>query len=134
MEMIELLESAPADLDMAPESSRLFLRLLERERELLLLDQDYWSLAVRDSRLRVRYARRQAALRKALGAALEARAETLGTPGLDFDPEQMAGAFIALAEGLAREKFIDPKALPDELLGDTFALIYAGLVARTERD
>jgi AcrR family transcriptional regulator len=133
MEMIELLESAPAEHDMAPEASRLFLRLLERERELLLLDHDYWSLAVRDSRLRARYARRQAALRKALGAALEARVETLGTPGLDFAPEQMAGAFMALAEGLAREKLIDPKALPDGLLGETFALLYAGLVARTER-
>jgi AcrR family transcriptional regulator len=133
MEMIELLESAPAEHDMAPEASRLFLRLLERERELLLLDHDYWSLAVRDSRLRARYARRQAALRKALGAALEARVETLGTPGLDFAPEQLAGSFMALAEGLAREKLIDPKALPDDLLGETFALLYAGLVARTER-
>jgi AcrR family transcriptional regulator len=132
-EMIEMLESAPAELDMAPEASRLFLRLLRRERELLLLDHDYWSLAVRNPKLRARYAGRQAALRKALGAALVARAETLGTPDLDFSPEHMAGAFMAVAEGLAREKMIDPEALPEELLGDTFALIYAGLVARTER-
>ena len=40
---------------------------------------------------------------------------------------------MALANGLARDKLIDPKAVPEELLGDTFALIYAGLVARKER-
>jgi AcrR family transcriptional regulator len=130
LEMSELLETAPAEHDMAPEASRLFLRLMQSERELLLLEHDYWSLAVRDPKLRSRYARRQAALRNALGAALAARARTLGTPDLVAEPEEMAGAFMALASGLARDKLIDPKAIPEGLLGDTFALIYAGLVAR----
>jgi AcrR family transcriptional regulator len=51
-EMIELLESAPPEQDMGPEASRRFVELLESERELLLLQQEYWSQAVRDPKLR----------------------------------------------------------------------------------
>jgi hypothetical protein len=46
------------------------------------------------------------------------------------------GAFTEIlghAFGLAQEKLIEPNAVPDELLGDMFALIYAGHVARAQR-
>jgi AcrR family transcriptional regulator len=128
-EMIELLESAPPDRDMAPEASLRFVELLRRERELLLLDHEYWSQAVRDQKLRARYATRQANLRSALGKALVARLRHLGAPPLEA-PEEMATAIMSLASGLALEKLIDPEYVPDDLLGDTIALIYAGHVAR----
>src|SRR5207249_4572777 len=41
-EIIELLHSAPADQDMAPKTSERFLEVLERERETILLDHEYW--------------------------------------------------------------------------------------------
>ena len=41
--------------------------------------------------------------------------------------------FMSLAAGLAREKLIEPAAVPDDLLGNTFALIYAGHVARAHQ-
>ena len=56
---IELLETAPPERDMSVEASRLFAELLGRERELLLLEHEYWSHAVRDARLRARYAARR---------------------------------------------------------------------------
>src|SRR5207302_629205 len=77
-EMIELLEAAPAERDMAPEGSRRFAELLAGQREWLLLDNEYWSQAVRDPDLRRRYAKRRRELRAALGKALAARARTLG--------------------------------------------------------
>src|SRR3954469_18602041 len=43
-----LLEPAPADRDMAPEASRRFVEMLRGERELLAIEHEYWSLAVRD--------------------------------------------------------------------------------------
>jgi len=55
-EMIELFQSAPPEQDMAPEGSRRFVKLLRDKRELLLLDHEYWSQAVRDPELRARYA------------------------------------------------------------------------------
>src|SRR3954453_11137169 len=50
----ELLATAPPEHDMSVEGSRRFAELFREQRELLLLDQEYRSLAVRDSRLGAR--------------------------------------------------------------------------------
>src|SRR5436305_368181 len=55
-ETIDLLESAEPDRDMAPEASRRFTELLRGQRELLLINQEYWLQAARDPELRARYA------------------------------------------------------------------------------
>lgn len=132
-EMIELMQTAPAEHDMAPEASRRFVDLLARQREWLLLDTEYWSLAVRDPNVRRRYAERRRELRAALGRALAARATTLGAQQLGADSERVATAIIALTVGLAQQALVDPHAVPDDLLGDTIALIYRGLLARAEQ-
>lgn len=131
-EMIELLQSQSAERDMAPEASRRFADLLARQREWLLLDNEYWSLAVRDPDARRRYAERRRELRKALGAALAARVATLGAEQVDVDPERIATVIIALTVGLAQQALVEPQAVPDDLLGDTIALIYKGLLARAQ--
>ena len=130
-EGIALMESASADMDMAPEASARFTAMLRGQRELVLLDQEYWSLAVRDPKLRARYAKRLASAPGAMGRAIAARMEQLGAPPLDEKPEQLAVAFIALGQGLAIQRLIDARAVPESILGDTFALIYAGHLARS---
>jgi hypothetical protein len=40
---------------------------------------------------------------------------------------------MSLTSGLGQEKLVEPEAVPEHLLGNTFALIYAGLVARSDR-
>ena len=129
-ETVELLESAAADHDMAPEASARFAEVLRSQRELLLIDHEYWGQALRDPERRARYAERQARMRSALGKAIAARMEHLGAPPLEGPPEHMATLFMSIASGLAREKLIDPEAAPDNLLGEAFALLYAGHVAR----
>ena len=131
-EMIELLQSAPAELDMAPEASRRFATLLAAQRDWLLLDNEYWSQAVRDPDLRRSYAKRRSELRAALGSALAARAGTLGAPQIAIDPERVATAIMALSIGLAQQALVDPRAVPADLLGETIVLIYRGLLASTE--
>jgi len=132
-EMIELLESAPPEQDMGPEASRRFVELLESERELLLLQHEYWSQAVRDSKLRARYASQRAELRAAFGCAISTRLEHLGAPPGAVEVETMATVIMALSAGLAEERLIDPGAVPDGLLGETIVLLYFGVVARAER-
>jgi hypothetical protein len=51
--------------------------------------------------------------------------------GLAMPPPGVEPGFTAF--GLAQEKLIEPEAVPDELLGEMFALIHAGLVARAQR-
>jgi AcrR family transcriptional regulator len=129
-QMIELLQSAPPEQDMSVEANQRFVELLERQRELLVLDQEHWSLAVREPGLRTRYAARQAELRQALAEALQARASHLGAPIENVPAQELATAFLALANGLGMERLIDPDAVPDDLLGRVIVLVYTGLVAR----
>lgn len=131
-EAIKLLESAPPEDDMAAEANRRFVELVHGQRELVLLDQEYRSQALRDRRLRARYVRREAKLRAALAKGLQARMEHLGAAPIAA-PEHVATALLSLVFGLAQEWLIEPEAVPDELLGDMFALIYSGHVAQAKR-
>ncbi|MFT3866633.1 MAG: TetR/AcrR family transcriptional regulator [Solirubrobacterales bacterium] len=130
-EMIDLLRSAPAGQDMAPEASRRFAELLAGQQKWLLLDNEYWLQAMRDPGLRRRYAERRRELRTALGEALASRAETLGAGHLVVEPERIAAAIMALGVGLAQQALVDPHAVPDDLLGEIILLIYEGLMARS---
>lgn len=129
-ESMELLASAPPDRDMAPEATRMFGELFGGAREVLILDHEYWSLAVRDSRLRARYAKRQREMRDTFARALTARAEHLGTPEVAGNAEEVATLLLSIARGLGREKLISPGDVPDHMLGEAYATIYAGLLAR----
>src|SRR4051812_32172223 len=128
--MVALLESAPPDGDMSLEASREFARQIGEQRDAALLEREYLSLALRDAELRARYAQRQSALRGALARALEARARHLGTPALAVPAEDVARMVMSLIAGMAVDELIEPGSVRPELLGDTLALIYAGLVAR----
>jgi AcrR family transcriptional regulator len=131
-EMVALLESAPPDRDMSVEGSREFARRLGGQRDAMLLEREYWSLAIRDPELRARYAERQTELRGALAGALEARARHLGTPDLPMPAEDVARIVMSIIGGLTVDELIEPGSVRPELLGETLALVYAGLVARAK--
>jgi hypothetical protein len=131
-EMVALLGSAPPDRDMSVEASREFARRLTGQRDAVLLEREYWSLAIRDPELRARYAERHTELRRALARALEARARHLGTPKLPMPAEDVARVVMSIIGGLSVDELIEPGSVPPELLGETLALVYAGLVARAQ--
>jgi hypothetical protein len=115
---------------MSVEASREFARRVQDDRDALLLEREHWSLAIRDPGLRERYTARQAELRDALARALAARAEHLGTPGLPMPVADVARVVMGIIGGLATDELIEPGSVRPELLGETLALVYAGLVAR----
>jgi AcrR family transcriptional regulator len=129
---VALLASAPPDRDMSVEATRTFAQQLGEERDALLLEREYWSLAMRDLELRARYIQRQTELRDALAAALEARARHLGTPNLTTPPEDVARIVMSIIGGLAIDELTEPGSIQPELLGEALAIIYAGLVARAQ--
>jgi AcrR family transcriptional regulator len=129
--MVALLESAPPDQDMSVEASREFARRLREGRDAVLLEREYWTLAIRDPELRTGYAERQTQLREAMARALEARARHLGAPAeLALPAEDVARVVMTIIGGLAIDDLVEPGSVRPELLGETLALIYAGLVAR----
>jgi hypothetical protein len=99
----------------------------------LVLDREYWSIALRDPELRTRYAERQSELREVLGRALEARARHLGTPDLPMSTQDVARVVLGIIAGLTVDELIEPGSVRPELLGETLAVIYSGLVARAPR-
>jgi AcrR family transcriptional regulator len=130
--LIALLESAPPERDMSVEASREFARRLAGDRDAVLLEHEYWTLAIRDQELRALYAERETALRNALARALEARARHLGTPDLPMPAEDVARIVMSMIGGLAIDELIEPASVRPELISEALALIYAGLVARGE--
>jgi len=131
-ELVALLESAPPDRDMSLEASREFARRLTAQRDAVLLEREYWSLAIRDPELRALYAERQTQLRAALAGAIEARARHLGNPALPIPAEDVARIVMSITGGLAVDELIEPGSVRPELLGEALAIVYAGLVARAQ--
>ena len=110
-EKVALLASAPPDQDMSVEASHTFARQVEEQREAVLLEREYWSLAIRDPEL-------------------QARARHLGTPDLTMPAEDVARIVMSIIEGLGIDELIEPGSVRPELVGEALAVIYAGLVAR----
>ena len=130
--LMEVTRSAPAEAATAPVVSRGLAELFERHRELVLLQHEYWTAAVRDPQVGERYRRRQAALRDALARALAARHERTAVP-LTVPAQRLATAFIALVEGLSLEALVDPDSVDAELFGEIASLVYDGMAARAGR-
>jgi AcrR family transcriptional regulator len=128
-ELMGVTEQAPREAATAPLISRGITSIVEEQQALILLLGEYWSLAVRDEKLRVGYVERQRALRDSLARALEARHRTTGVP-LTVPAGALATGIIALAIGLAQERIADPEAVPEDLLGELLSLLYDGLVHR----
>jgi len=131
--LVALLESAPPGRDMSVEATREFARQLREQREAVLLDREYWSLAIRDPELRARYIERQTERRRALARALEARAHHLGTPDMPMPAEQVARIVLSMIAGLAVDELIEPGSVDPDLLGEALAVLYSGLTARAQR-
>ncbi len=127
-----LLASAPVEQDMSVEASKEFARQLSEAREVLLLEREYGTLAIRDPQLGARYVERQTKLRDALAAGIEARGRHLGAPELTMPANDVARIVMSVISGLAFEELIEPGSVRPELLGEALATIYAGLVARAE--
>jgi AcrR family transcriptional regulator len=130
-ELGELMKTAPPDHDMALEATWEWARRLGAERDVLLLEREYWALAVRDPDVRARYAARQKEMRAAWAAAIEARVARLGTPDLPMPAEDVARITTSISGGLAALELAEPGSVRPELLGEALATVYAGLVARS---
>jgi AcrR family transcriptional regulator len=124
--LMALTATAPGDTPTASAVSSGLFEILQSERSVLLLLQEYWAQAARDNRLAAGYRERQGNLRAVLAEALRERHRHTGVP-LTVDAERLAEAFIALAVGLALDSVVDRGAVDAALYGDVLNLVYDGL-------
>ena len=82
--------------------------IASERRDWCLLYMEFWSRAVRDPKLRRRFARQYQAWREGIAAMIEAQYEALGVKP-DAPPEETASSLIALFEGQVLQRLIDPK-------------------------
>jgi AcrR family transcriptional regulator len=93
------------------------------------LFMEFSAFAQRNPAVRRRLATRVAALRSAVAEIIAARAAELGVePPLPV--EELATMTFAMATGVALERQLDPRAVPDELLGTMLELLFAGIAQR----
>jgi AcrR family transcriptional regulator len=110
-----------------------WMQVLAKRPEHFPLFVEFWAYAVREPRVRDRFAERFAAFRLATGRIVAVGAEARG---VELEPEQVGrlGTFVnALANGLALEKLVDPAAVPDELFGDLLVLVFNGFATLAAR-
>jgi len=129
-EIVDVLRTAPVDRPVDDSITRRWEELLAQERELMLLSQEHWAMAVRDPELRERFAARHERMRDALADAMRTRVRRTGAPRFSTKAEDVATAYLVLAQGLGQLRLLDPDLVPDGLLEDVTGLIYDGLVAR----
>jgi AcrR family transcriptional regulator len=106
--------------------ARQWMTMIEREPEVVLLFTEFWAYGVRDEQVRSEVAARFARVRELL-TTLIAEGMREFELELAMPAEQLAVAIDALADGIARQKLADPEAVPDELMGNVLALLFAAV-------
>ncbi len=86
--------------------------LVERDREWCLLYKEFWAQAMRDPKLRKRFAQQYEVWRVGIAQMIEERYRELGLEA-DAPPRELASALIALFEGQVMQRLIDPNALEE---------------------
>src|SRR5579859_1050789 len=106
--------------------ARQWMTMIEREPQLLLLFMEFWAYGVRDPQVRPKVAAQFARVRKLLTSLITDGVREFELE-LQMPPEQLAVAIDALADGIARQKLADPRAVPDELMGRVLSLLFAAV-------
>ena len=104
------------------EAGQRFMDLFQRERAWYLLSFEFLVYAARNPEFQVEFAARQRAQRAAVVAMLEENAAAMAIP-MSLPPERMAVALEALANGIAFAKLADEQGVPDDLVGELFAVL-----------
>jgi AcrR family transcriptional regulator len=111
-----------------------WMALLREDPDFFPLYMEFWAHAMRDPKLRPRFAAHFAAFREAFAQLIEQGARDVGLeapPGL---ARRLGTVINALGNGLALERLTDPDAVPDELLGWAISLLFNALVVAARSD
>ena len=104
-----------------------FMDQLNADPEYFALFFEFWAYAQRNPAVKRKFQPRVARFRMALAELFEAKSE-LGMP-LSLPSQQLASMVIAMAAGVALERELDPKAVPDDMYARMLQLFFGGMIA-----
>lgn len=107
-----------------------FMDQLNADPEYFALFFEFWAYAQRNPAVKRKFQPRVERFRLALAELFEAKSE-LGMP-LTLPAEQLAAMVIAMAAGVARERELDPKAVPDDMYARMLELFFGGMLAEQQ--
>ena len=88
----------------------------DRNARFLLLSIEFWVHAAREPELLAAFSERYRRLRTSLAE--------LAPPGSPLEPQRWALVTLALSNGFALERLIDPDGVPDDLMADVQARLF----------
>lgn len=106
--------------------------LVAKDRQWCLLYMEFWSRAVRDPKLRRRFAAQYSAWRSGIAEIIESQSNDVGVE-LDAPADELASALIALFEGQVLQRLIDPGAFDEGFFTRLLLRFFARLDADIAR-
>ena len=125
---IGLVVEAAGGGDIQAEAERQFQRFVRDEPHWPFLFYEFFAYGARRPELRTEFVKRRRAVHRVIADGIRAQANELGVP-LPLPAEQIAVAFEALMNGLAFNRVLDPRSVPDGLFGLTMSRLLSGLLA-----
>jgi AcrR family transcriptional regulator len=122
-----VLDAAAASGDIEAEAERQFQRFVREEPHWPFLFFEFFSYGARRADLRTEFVKRRRAVHGVIADGLRRQAEQYGFD-LPLPAEQLAVAFEALMNGLAFNRVLDPRSVPDGLFGLTMSRLMFALL------
>ena len=106
-----------------------FMDKLNRDPDYFALFFEFWAYAQRNPAVKRKFLPRVQRFRSALAELFEAKSEA----GLELPmpSEQLASMLIAMAAGVAMERELDPKAVPDDMYALILQFFFRGMLAES---
>jgi AcrR family transcriptional regulator len=103
-----------------------FMNKLNADPEYFALFFEFWAYAQRNPGVKKKFLPRIQRFRSALAELFEAKSEVGILP---IPSEQLASMLVAMAAGVAMERELDPKSVPDDMYARMLQLFFRGMLA-----
>ena len=126
-----VMQEDPGEEGIAHAAGMDFMQKLNADPEYFALFFEFWAYAQRNPAVKRKFLPRVQRFRSALAELFEAKSET-GFE-LEIPTEQLASMLVAMAAGVAMERELDPKAVPDDMYALMLQFFFRGLTADAQQ-
>jgi AcrR family transcriptional regulator len=123
-----VVDAGGSGAEIEAEAERQFQRFVREEPHWPFLFYEFFAYGARRADLRAEFVKRRRAVHRAIADGIRGQADDWGVK-LPIPAEQIAVAFEALMNGLAFNRVLDPKSVPDGVFGLTVSRLLYGLLA-----